>query len=43
MTVGMELTNQEKIRKLGEKEMYKIHGTIESRYYQTSGDERKKF
>ena len=37
MTEGLELPNQEKIRTLGEKDMYKylVH-------HQTSGDERKK-
>ena len=38
---GMGLPNQDKIRTLGENEIYKYLGIIKSRLRQTSGDERK--
>ena len=40
-TEGIILTNQEKIRKFGEKENYKLLGILEYRHYQISRDERK--
>ena len=41
MMKGIELSNQEKIRMLGEKETNQIIGNIGSRHHQTSRNERK--
>ena len=43
LTERIELSNQEKIRSLGEKETYKYLGRLRSGLHQTSEDERKKF
>ena len=41
MTDRIELTNQEKIRTLGEKETYKILGNIGRWHHQLNGHERE--